>query len=299
MSLVNAFTVDVEDYFHVSAFESHIDRNDWECYPRRVANNTHKILNLLADHNVHGTFFVLGWIAERMPTLVQEIQAAGHEIASHSYWHRLIYQLSPKQFREDVRRSKSLLEDISGQRISIFRAPSFSITRKSRWALEVLVEEGFTIDTSIFPIYHDRYGIPGAPCEIHEIQTDSGSLWEFPPSVVRYGRWNIPVSGGGYFRLYPGKWTLNWLDRVNTIEKRPFAFYIHPWEIDPQQPRLQVGSMLSRWRHYVNLGSTEAKLTMLLKHFRFGRVSDVVAAERLAIEDRSIVVGVKQQQVEC
>ncbi|MCA9200532.1 MAG: DUF3473 domain-containing protein [Planctomycetales bacterium] len=299
MTLVNAFTVDVEDYFHVSAFESHIDRNDWECYPSRVDRNTRRILDLLAKHNVRGTFFVLGWIADRMPELVKEIQAAGHEIASHSYWHRLIYQLEPAAFQEDVRRSKELLEDITGQAITVFRAPSFSITKKSKWALEILAAEGFQIDTSIFPIFHDRYGIPGAPSEIHQVHTPSGSLWEFPPSVVRYGWWNLPVSGGGYFRLYPGKWTVKWLGRINTKERRPFAFYIHPWELDPDQPRLKVGSWVSQWRHYLNLSSTERKLTELLGQFSFGTVTEAITNQRRVCGEAATVKIPGRLEIEC
>lgn len=276
MSILNAFTVDLEDYFQVSAFENDIQRCLWDKFPLRVENNTYRLLEFLADHDIQATFFVLGWIADRCPDLVKAIHDAGHEIASHSYWHRLIYSMGRSEFREDVRRSKQILEDTISSRVNIFRSPSFSITRRSMWALDVLIDEGFEIDSSIFPIYHDRYGIPDARCDIHRIETSNGSIWEFPPSVVEFGKMNLPVSGGGYFRFYPVALTNYWLKQINNQKKRPFLFYVHPWEIDPEQPRLRAGSRLSRLRHYMNLGSTEEKLRRLVKQFSFGTVSQVV-----------------------
>ncbi|MCA9213415.1 MAG: DUF3473 domain-containing protein [Planctomycetales bacterium] len=276
MKILNAFTVDVEDYFQVSAFENDIQRRSWDRFPSRVERSTLRLLELLSDYDIRATFFVLGWVAKRNPDLVRAIDDAGHEIASHSYWHRLIYNVTPRQFREDLRRSKQVLEDIVGKPIDIFRSPSFSITKKSIWALDILVEEGFKIDSSVFPIYHDRYGIPDAQRDIHQIETNSGTIWEFPPSVIEYGNFNLPVSGGGYFRLYPVSWTNYWLQQINDQKKRPFIFYVHPWEIDDEQPRLRAGSVVSRIRHYMNLSTTEEKLRRLASTFQFGSVTEVV-----------------------
>ena len=213
--MLNAFTVDVEDYFQVSAFEKHIDRTEWNQYPHHVVENTKKILDLLASQNVHATFYILGWVANEYPAMVREIAEAGHELASHSYWHRLVYELTPDQFRQDLRDSKQAIEDASGVAVDAYRAPSFSITQKSIWALDVLAEEGFRCDSSIFPIVHDRYGMPGAKTTIHEIKTKSGSLWEFPPSVRNFGKLHVPISGGGYFRLFPTAFTINSFRRLN------------------------------------------------------------------------------------
>ncbi|MHC4177969.1 MAG: XrtA system polysaccharide deacetylase, partial [Planctomycetota bacterium] len=224
MDYLNAFTVDVEDYFQVSAFEAQVSRDDWGQYQSRVESNTSKILALLERHNIKATFFVLGWVADRCPALVREIHRCGHKIGSHGYWHRLIYEQSPGQFRQDLRRSKDVLEQVTGEPVTAFRAPSFSITKQSRWALDILVEEGFRIDSSIFPAYHYRYGIPGAEPGVHKISTSAGDLWEFPPSVVRLACLNIPVSGGGYFRLYPLALTIRLLSIVNQKHKRPFVF---------------------------------------------------------------------------
>ena len=201
--IVNAFTVDVEDYFQVTAFEGHIGRDRWDDFESRVEKNTRRLLELLAKHQVHGTFFILGWIASKHPQLVRDIHAAGHEIGSHSYWHHLVYDLSPDEFRQDLCHSRTVLEDLVGEPVTIYRAPSFSIVERSKWALEILAEEGFTVDSSIFPIHHDRYGIPGAECQIHPIETAAGVITEFPPTVFRASRYNLPISGGGYFRLYP------------------------------------------------------------------------------------------------
>jgi polysaccharide deacetylase family protein (PEP-CTERM system associated) len=276
MSLLNAFTVDVEDYYQVSAFERSIDRADWERYDSRVTDNTMRILDLLDRHDTKATFFVLGWIAERRPGLVREIHRRGHEIGSHGYWHRLIYEQSPQDFRRDVRSSRDILRDAIGAPVLAYRAPSFSITRQSMWALEILAEEGFLMDSSVFPIHHDRYGIPGARPEIHKIDTPAGPLWEFPMSIVRFAWMNCPVGGGGYFRLYPVRWTIRMLSRINSVERRSFTCYVHPWELDPGQPRLRAGSRISRARHYVNLRTTERKLDVLLKAFHFGRLCDLL-----------------------
>ena len=279
MPVLNAFTVDVEDYFQVSAFEKDVSRHDWDRYDCRVVENTQRMLELLDRHGVRATFFVLGWIAERYPELVQQIHAAGHEIGSHGYWHRLIYEQTPEEFRDDLCRSRDILMDIIGQRIEAYRAPSFSVTKQSLWALEILVEEGFQIDSSVFPIHHDRYGIPGAEPRLHVIETPAGPLWEFPPSVAKIAGLHVPVGGGGYFRLSPLRWTCRYLRRINRAEGQPFMFFVHPWELDPGQPRIQTHSRLSRFRHYVNLSSNERKLTALLQRFRFGRLCDVIGRQ--------------------
>ncbi len=282
MKVINAFTVDVEDYYHVSAFEEHIDRAHWDRYESRVVANTHRILKMLGRHEVRATFFVLGWVAERFPRLVRDIQAGGHEIGAHGHWHHLIYRMSPDEFRTDLVRCRDVLQQITGKPVVAYRAPSFSITKKSLWALAILAEEGFRFDSSVFPIYHDRYGIPGAEVSIHRIDTPAGPLWEFPVSVLRIGRMNLPVSGGGYFRLYPLHLTLQFLSKINRKHNRPFVFYVHPWELDPDQPRLQICSRLSRTRHYLNLASTEKKLDVLLRKFRFGPLGDVIEETRLS-----------------
>lgn len=272
----NAFTVDVEDYYHVSAFEKHVERHRWDDYESRVVENTHRLLDILKRHGVKATFFVLGWVAEREPGLVRDIHQAGHEIGCHGYWHRLVYQSTPEEFREDLVRARDAISRVTATPVVAYRAPSFSITAKSLWALEILAEEGFRYDSSIFPVYHDRYGIPDAPRGIHCHETPAGAVWEFPISVTRVGGVNLPVSGGGYFRLYPVWGTRRLLARVNRRHGRPFVFYIHPWELDAGQPRLGVGSPLARARHYVNLARTEHKLNVLLESFEFGPMCQVV-----------------------
>ena len=287
--VLNAFTVDVEDYYHVSGFENHIRRETWDHHESRVVTNTHRILDLLARHGTLATFFVLGWVAERHPQLVRDIHSAGHELGSHSYWHRLVYSLARDEFRDDLRRSKQVIEDAAGVEVSCYRAPSFSITEKSLWALEVLVEEGITIDSSVFPVKHDRYGLPGATATIHEIDTPNGSIIEFPLSFVGSSRYPMPVGGGGYFRLYPYWLTKKLLTHVNEYSQRPFSFYIHPWEVDPDQPRLRVGSRSSRFRHYVNLQPTVAKLSKLLDDFRFSTLTASIHGSFVRALDRATI----------
>jgi polysaccharide deacetylase family protein (PEP-CTERM system associated) len=271
-----ALTIDVEDYYQVSAFERQVRREDWDGWESRVETNTHRVLAMLDRHSTKATFFVLGWTAERFPRLVRAIHAAGHEIASHGYWHRLVYSMSPEEFRADLRRSRTVLEDAIGVPVTAYRAASFSITRESLWALEILVEEGFQVDSSIFPMRHDLYGIPGARRELHRRATAAGSLWEFPPTVAKLGRLDVPVGGGGYFRVCPLAWTRFWLRRVLRTRGGPFVFYFHPWEIDPGQPRIPSATLRSRLRHYTNLATTQAKLDLLLRAFRFGRLSEVI-----------------------
>ena len=277
-SVLNALTVDVEDYFHVSAFADRIPRARWDDYESRVCANTDRLLDVFDRAGVHGTFFVLGWVAERFPHLVRRIHAAGHELASHSHHHGLVYDTTPEAFLADLRRAKMAIEDAAGIGIHGYRAPSYSITQPSLWALDVLVSEGYTYDSSIYPIRHDRYGIPGWPRHIHRIERGSGGLWELPGSTVRRAGVNLPIGGGGYFRLLPYEWTRRGIQALNQHEGQPAIFYLHPWEIDPDQPRVSAG-VLSRLRHYYNLDETENRLRRLLAEFRFGTVSDVLARQ--------------------
>ena len=270
--LVNAMSVDVEDYFQVSAFDAVVPREAWDRFEPRVERNTDHLLGLFSNSGVKATFFVLGWIAERQRGLVKRIVDAGHEIASHGFGHRLIYEQTPEEFRQDVRRAKATLEDASGHEVHGYRAPSFSVTKSSLWALDVLIEEGHRYDASIFPIHHDRYGIPGAPRHPHVLRRAGGTLVEVPPSTVRVGPLNLPIAGGGYFRLLPYRWTTWGIRRVNQVEGRPVIFYLHPWEVDPDQPQLP-GSVLSRFRHYHRLRETEPRLRRLLSEFRFDSIA--------------------------
>lgn len=273
-TLVNAMSVDVEDYFHANALSSVAPRDEWERFPSRVEANTNRLLDLFASAGVKATWFVLGWAAERHPAMVRRIVGEGHELASHGYWRRLVFSQSPDEFREDVRRSKRLLEDLGGVAVAGYRAPTFSIVERSLWALDVLVEEGYSYDASIFPIRHDTYGIPDAPRHPHAITRGAGTIYEVPSSTTRIGSTNLPVAGGGYFRLLPYAWT-NWgIGRVNGSERRPVVFYLHPWEVDPGQPKLDVGA-LSRFRHYRNLGDCERRLTRLVRDFAWAPVRQV------------------------
>lgn len=273
--VLNAMTVDVEDYFHVSAFDGVVPRSQWAALECRVERNTDRLLAIFAETGIHATFFVLGWVAERYPALVARIVAAGHEIASHGFAHRLVYDLTPAAFRDDVRRSKAVLEAASGSTVHGYRAPSYSITPRSLWALDVLIEEGFTYDASIFPIHHDRYGIPVSARHPYRLQRAPGELIEVPGSTVQWGPLNMPVAGGGYFRIFPYALTAWGISRINRVEGRPAIFYMHPWEIDPTQPRLPAG-LLTRFRHYRNLQETEGRLRRLIADFDFGPVRTVL-----------------------
>jgi polysaccharide deacetylase family protein (PEP-CTERM system associated) len=273
--VVNAMTIDVEDYYHVSVFDGLIPRHQWPQLESRVEGNTERLLDLFAEYEVTGTFFVLGCVAERHPELVQRIAGAGHEIASHGYGHRLIYDQTPRAFREDVRRAKGLLESTSGTAVHGYRAPSYSITPRSLWALDILIEEGYTYDSSIFPIRHDRYGIPLSPRHPYVLERPGGAIIEAPASTAAIGRFNLPIAGGGYFRILPYQWCRWGINRVNQTEDRGVIFYLHPWEIDPDQPRLSAG-MLSSFRHYRNLDQTEARMRQLLSDFHFGPMSEVL-----------------------
>jgi polysaccharide deacetylase family protein (PEP-CTERM system associated) len=279
-AVVNAMSIDVEDYFHVSVFDGIVPRAKWASMESRVVGNTLRLLDIFDEFDVRSTFFVLGWVAERHPALVKTIAQRGHEVASHGYAHRLVYDQTPSAFRDDVRRAKSILEDAAGRKVSGYRAPSYSITPRSLWAIDVLVEEGYEYDSSIFPIRHDRYGIPVSHRHPYEIQRAGGALTEVPGSTTQVGPLKLPIAGGGYFRILPYWWTRWGIGRVNEREQRPAVFYLHPWEIDPEQPRLHAGR-LSRFRHYRNLHDTETRLRNLLADFRFDTVESVVARTRV------------------
>ena len=278
-ALKNCLTIDVEDYFQVNAFAAHVRQDQWDSFPLRVGDNTHRILDILDSYNIKATFFVLGWVAEQLPTLAREIHLRGHEIACHGYGHELIYEIGPDRFRADIRRSKMLLEDQTGVQVNGYRAPSYSITGKSLWALDILVEEGFTYDSSIFPILHDTYGIPDAQRFPHTIQTGAGSLAEFPLTTLSlhlgWKKMHLPIAGGGYLRLLPAELIRRGILSINNREQQPAVLYFHPWEIDPDQPRIKAG-MKSRFRHYLNLRRTEKKLHHLFGSFRFAPMKDVL-----------------------
>jgi polysaccharide deacetylase family protein (PEP-CTERM system associated) len=263
------FTVDVEEYFQVSALEPFVERIDWDSYESRVTWPMQQLLRLLARKQARGTFFVLGWVAERMPELVHAIVAGGHELASHGWDHKRITELTPDEFRKSVRRSKQLLEDISGEEVIGFRAPSFSIVPGREWAFDVLVEEGYRYDSSVFPIRRPGYGYPGAPTDFHWIGRPSGRLGEFPPTTLRRAGMNIPAGGGGYFRLLPYALTKAAFADCAAAAS-PGVFYIHPWELDPGQPRFQV-PLTTRIRHYGRLHATLPRLERLLGDFEFPR----------------------------
>ena len=277
--MYNALTIDVEDYFMVSAFADVIRFEDWHTYESRIENNTYKILELLDEYGVKATFFVLGWVAEHYPELVADIHKRGHEVACHGYNHRLVYNLSPAGFREDIRKSRSLIEDVTGQPVLGYRAASYSITKDSLWAFDILIEEGFVYDSSIFPVHHDRYGIPDADRFCHEISNPSGTIKEFPLSTLTFripnSEFRFPIAGGGYLRLLPARFTEWAIRRLNEKEKQPAVIYIHPWEFDPGQPRLK-GSRLSMFRHYVNLNTTISKVKSILRSFRLAPAKEVL-----------------------
>ena len=274
MSIINALTVDVEDYYHVTALARNVHRDTWASRESRVVGNTQKLLAIFEEFGAQATFFVLGWVAEQHPQLVKEIAARGHEVACHGFSHRLVYEQPAEEFYEETHRAKRLLEDLTGSAVLGYRAASYSIVRESLWALDILVELGFAYDSSIFPTRHDRYGIPDAERAPSRLSTPGGKLIvEWPLSTARVFGLKLPVSGGGYFRLLPYWLTRYGLTSINHGEARPFIFYLHPWEIDPAQPRVSA-SWLSRLRHYTNLGECEERLRRLLVEFRFGTASD-------------------------
>lgn len=275
--MVNALTVDVEDYFHVHAFAGVIDPKNWDRYSCRVEQNTQRLLDIFAGARVRATFFILGWVADRYPKLVSEIQQAGHRIGCHGYAHRVIYATSPEEFRNDVRTGKHAVEDALGCSVNSYRAPSYSVTEETLWALEILIEEGFEFDSSIFPVVHDNYGIPGAP-RFPYVRSVNGSacIKEFPPSTLRKWGFNVPIAGGGYLRLFPYAATAWALRYINAVERQPAMVYLHPWEVDPEQPRISA-PWRSRFRHYQNLDTTEDKCKNLLREFSWGPMEEVFA----------------------
>jgi polysaccharide deacetylase family protein (PEP-CTERM system associated) len=273
MNRRSIISVDVEDYFHVEAFAGVIPHATWRNYECRVERNTERILDLLDDCRVNATFFILGWVAERYPKLVHKISDRGHEPACHSYWHRLIYRLTPEEFRKDTLQAKNAIEQAAGVAIQGYRAPSFSITSRSRWALDVLAELGFRYDSSVFPVRHDMYGVPGAPRSPFRVETAFGPIVEFPMATFHWSAGpNFPVGGGGYLRMLPYWYTKAGVERV-WREGLPVVSYVHPWELDPEQPRLH-GPWKSRLRHYTNLRGTEARLRKLLALGEFSSFRD-------------------------
>ena len=275
MNMLNAISVDVEDWFHVSLFRHCIRPSDWDQLESTVVANVCRILNLFSRYHVRATFFVLGWVAERYPEIVVAIQEQGHEIASHGYQHQIIYEQTRDAFYQDVKRSIHILESITGQKIRGYRAPSYSITRSSLWAWEKLVELGLEYDSSIFPVRHDLYGIADAPRFPFKIKVkNKGELVEFPISTIRILGKNIPIAGGGYLRLYPYWFFKKGIEQINA-EGKPAIIYFHPWEIDPHIPRIAVNK-LRYFRHYGNLALTEERLVQLLQNFRFGTVQQVL-----------------------
>lgn len=276
-------SVDVEDYFQVEAFSAEVPRAEWDRWPSRVVANTHRALDLCDEFGAQATYFTLGWVADKFPALVREIQARGHELACHSYWHRPVYSLTPEEFREDLRQSRDAIEQAGGVQVVGYRAPSWSITAKSVWALDILAEEGFLYDSSIFPIRHDLYGYPGARRIPYRVETEHGELTEFPPATVRICGSTFPLAGGGYLRILPFRYTEWALRRLAQDDGQAIVVYFHPWELDPEQPRIRA-RLKSRFRHYTNLATMEPRLRQLLSEHSFQPFRELVA------------VGVKKAQ---
>jgi len=279
--IVNAFTVDVEDWFQVAAFASSIRREDWDRLDCRVERNVDVLLEQLERHRVTGTFFTLGWIAERYPAMVRRIVSAGHELASHGYGHHFIAELGPERFREDIVRAKAILEDTSGVAVLGYRAPSFSVSESTLWAHDLLQESGHQYSSSIYPIRHDLYGMPDAPRFVHR---RPNGLLEIPATSIRWAGNNLPASGGGFFRLLPypvSRWSIR---RVNTVDAEAAVFYCHPWELDVDQPRVSQAPLRSRFRHYVNQSGLTRKLDRLLQDFRWTSISGAIVEPWLAGE---------------
>jgi polysaccharide deacetylase family protein (PEP-CTERM system associated) len=277
--IANALTVDVEDFFQVSALSPYVQRADWDRIPRRVQHNVEAILSLFGEARVHATFFTLGWIAERHPSLVKRIVAEGHELASHGYGHLRIHEQTEVEFTQDIRRAKALLEDIAGVEVRGYRAPSFSIGKRTLWAFDRIAESGYRYSSSVYPVRHDLYGMPDAPRFAYRPRAD---LMEIPVTTAAIFAHNLPAGGGGYFRLLPYAASRALIRRVNQVDGRPAVFYFHPWEIDPDQPRVPGTSLKTRFRHYVNLRRTEPRLRRLLRDFRWRRMDEVFPAAESA-----------------
>jgi polysaccharide deacetylase family protein (PEP-CTERM system associated) len=293
MAITNFLTIDVEDYFQVSAFEKVSPPEVWESCEFRVDRNTEKVLVILAEFDVKATFFVLGWVARRFPGLVREIARQGHEVASHGTGHRRVVTQSRAEFRDDIRRSKEILQDLAGRPVLGYRAPSYSIGLNTLWAYDELLEAGYLYDSSVFPVRHDLYGIADWPrfpfCVIRggdaewapeNGQAEAGAcrMLEIPASTLILGGCKVPISGGGYFRFFPYAFTRWGLRRINQREGQPFVFYLHPWELDPDQPRMVGAGLKSRFRHYLNLNKTEKRFRKLLTDFAFAPLAELVGA---------------------
>jgi polysaccharide deacetylase family protein (PEP-CTERM system associated) len=274
--ITNIMTVDVEDYFQVSAFERHISRDDWNNLPCRVAQNTNRILDLFAENRTKATFFTLGWVAERYPELIRRIVEEGHELASHGYDHRRVTDLTPEEFRQDLIKSSNILEQIGGVKLKGYRAPSYSIVKSNQWAHDILAECGFIYSSSVYPVKHDHYGIPDAPRFKYEVENIE--LTEFPITTIRRFGKNYPAGGGGFFRLYPYWLTQYAINQVNQQDSHAAIFYFHPWEIDPDQPKIAGLSLKTRFRHYLNLKRTEKRLKRLLNDYSWGRMDEKIGS---------------------
>lgn len=273
--MINVLSIDVEEYFHPTEVRVSANPAHWHSFPSRINDQTLRILDLLDSKNTKATFFILGWVAEQQPRMVRSIVAAGHEIGCHSYWHKLVYSLTPDEFRRDTQRAVAAIEDAGGKTPRLYRAPSYSITSKSLWALDILVECGFTHDSSIYPIHHDRYGIPGSHRHAHFLETPSGPILEVPIATVCLSKGRVaPIGGGAYLRLLPYRYTAAGIRRVNQQEQMPACIYFHPWELDPGQPQLASGA-LSRMRTYTGVNGMHAKLVRLLDDFRFATLTKV------------------------
>lgn len=289
---MHCLSFDVEEHFQVSAFWSEARRQQWDKYESRVENNTRKLVELLAKHDTKATFFVLGWVAERYPGLVKALVGQGHEIASHGYGHESVTSQSPEQFRHDVRRAKYILEDLTGSPVLGYRAPSFSITAESQWALSILVEEGYRYDSSMYDRFQ-RSGSARASKGIVQIDTAGGRIWEISPSTLNVWGVQVPVAGGGYFRLFPYAASKTLLQRLEN-QGAKLVMYLHPWEIDPEQPRMD-GPWLSQFRHYLNLQKTQERLSRLLTDFRFGPMRNIVCPVSAMDQGKDLLVGVTDQ----
>ena len=275
--ITNAMSVDVEDYFQVQAFAGFVDPADWDSFASRVEANTDRVLAQFAAAGARGTFFTLGWVAERHPALIRRIVAGGHELASHGYGHQPVYCLTAETFRQDLLRARGVLEDAGGVAIRGYRAPTFSMNAETPWAHQVIAETGHAYSSSSFPIHHDLYGDPNGPR--FPWRVPGLDLWELPMSTVRLGGRNLPCSGGGYFRLLPYALFRLGLRRINAADASPGIFYFHPWEVDPGQPRMEKASSRARFRHYLNIGAMTGRLDRLLRDFTWDRMDRVFAAQ--------------------
>lgn len=292
----HVLSVDVEDYFQVEAFAGSVSRDSWDKYPSRVVTNTERLLDLFDEHRTQATFFFVGWVAERFPRLVQEVHRRGHELACHSFWHRTVYSLTPEEFRRDTRAARQAIEQAAGVSVLGYRAPTWSITADCLWALDILAEEGFIYDSSIYPIHHDLYGVPGAERFPYTRTCSNGmSLREFPPATVRLLGLDLPAAGGGYLRIFPFAYTDMVMARYERHYRQPAVVYLHPWEVDPGQPRIPA-KLRSRFRHYTNLRRMESRLVRLLGKYRFWRFQDALAAEGMENHTAPAAVGLPQTQ---